>query len=93
MLTSRFLRPYTRRLGFLNELRLTRIRRAMDDAAINKRVFHLWWHPHNFDKDLEGNLAFLQQVFDHYSFLNRRHGLRSMNMAELCEAAEVAIRR
>ncbi len=44
---SRFLRP-ARGRGVLERLRLKRITSAMETAARQGLVFHLWWHPHNF---------------------------------------------
>ncbi|MDD2767548.1 MAG: polysaccharide deacetylase family protein [Methylococcus sp.] len=86
--SSRFLRPYSRSLSFLDGVRLKRIKRAMDDAAIHKRIFHLWWHPHNFGKDTALNIAFLERVLAHYSTLREHHGMQSMNMGELSALAE-----
>lgn len=38
---SRFLRPYSNKLAFLERLRLRRIKRAMEHAAINNKYFSL----------------------------------------------------
>ncbi|MES2300361.1 MAG: hypothetical protein V4582_25225 [Pseudomonadota bacterium] len=84
---SRFLRPYSRKLAWLDGLRLRRITRALDDAARNKRIFHLWWHPHNFGRDLERNIAFLGAVLAHFKRLERSDGMRSLNMGELAQLA------
>ncbi|QJD31134.1 polysaccharide deacetylase family protein [Methylococcus geothermalis] len=87
---SRFLRPYSRNLSFLDGLRLNRITKAMDDAAIRHRIFHLWWHPHNFGKNTAQNTAFLERIAAHYCRLRENHGMRSLNMGELCTLAESA---
>lgn len=84
---SRFLRPWSARLAALDGLRLARITRAMDDAARRHRLFHLWWHPHNFGANTAQNLAFLEKILDHYRRLQQTHGLQSLNMGELCELA------
>jgi hypothetical protein len=84
--SSRFLRP-ARGRGTFERLRLKRIASAMEAAAREGRVFHLWWHPHNFGVDTENNLAFLALVLDQFSDLNRRHGMRSMTMAEVAAEA------
>ncbi len=81
---SAFLRPYARRLRHLDRLKLRRITRAMRDAATRGEVFHLWWHPHNFGRDLDANLAFLEQVLRRYRALADDHGMRSQTMGELC---------
>jgi len=80
--SSRFLRP-AGAVGFLEGLRLKRITSAMETAARNGLIFHLWWHPHNFGVDTENNLAFLAAILDQFGELNRRYGMRSMTMAEV----------
>ncbi|CAK0759989.1 NodB homology domain-containing protein [Gammaproteobacteria bacterium] len=81
---SRFLRPYSAKLAFLDSLRLRRIKNAMDDAAINNRIFHLWWHPHNFGINTNENIDFLATIVEHYNFLKKNQGMASLNMRELC---------
>lgn len=85
---SRFLRPYSNKLAFLDRLRLRRIKNAMDDAAINNRIFHLWWHPHNFGANTNENNGFLAEILKHYTILNERHGMKSLNMGEICNLIE-----
>jgi len=81
---SRFLRPYSAKLAFLDRLRLRRIKNAMSDAAINNRIFHLWWHPHNFGTNANENIAFFGKIVEHFNFLKKNHGMVSLNMGELC---------
>ncbi|MBE1162293.1 polysaccharide deacetylase family protein [Dyella acidiphila] len=85
---SRFLRPYSRSLAPLDGLRLHRIKRAMRDAAIGNRLFHLWWHPHNFGADVSENLAFLEKILAYYDELHKRYGMQSCNMGEIAHALE-----
>jgi len=70
----------------LERLRLQRITSAMETAARRRRLFHLWWHPHNFGVDLEENLAFLRGILDYFRTLQERYGMRSMTMAAVAEA-------
>ena len=84
---SRFLRPYHPRLRALEGLRLRRITTAMDHAAQNGRLFHLWWHPHNFGVELAANLRMLERILAHYDTLRERYGFRSMTMSELAATA------
>jgi peptidoglycan/xylan/chitin deacetylase (PgdA/CDA1 family) len=86
---SSFLRPHSARLAFLDGLRLRRIKQSMTDAARNKRLYHLWWHPHNFGRNTEENIAFLQAIVDHFKVLQDRYGFESMNMGELVSLAPV----
>jgi len=81
---SSFLRPFKRKAAMLDTLRLNRIKDAMTHAAIHKRLYHLWWHPHNFGRDTAENIAFLQRIADHYVVLRERYGFVSLNMEELC---------
>lgn len=83
--SSRFLRPYGARFAALDGLKLGRITRAMDHAAKTGTIFHLWWHPHNFGRDLERNMAFLHRVLDHYDQLRIAHGFESVTMGELAQ--------
>lgn len=82
---SRFLRPYSPRLAMIEEFRLRRITRAMDDAARQGRLFHLWWHPHNFGRHLKENMTFLRQIVAHFTTLERRYGMTSLNMGEIAD--------
>ncbi|MEO8590920.1 MAG: polysaccharide deacetylase family protein [Flavobacteriales bacterium] len=82
---SRFLRPWNRRWNALEGLRLRRITKAMEHAARTGQVFHLWWHPHNFGRDVEKNIAFLERILGHYQHLNKQHGFESMTMRTLAE--------
>jgi hypothetical protein len=85
---SRFLRPYSHSLASLESLRLHRIKRAMRDAATGDRLFHLWWHPHNFGADVKHNLAFLQKILVYYGQLNQHYGMQSCNMGEIAALLE-----
>jgi peptidoglycan/xylan/chitin deacetylase (PgdA/CDA1 family) len=80
---SRFLRPYTRSIRHLERLRRRRITSAMSHAAAHGLVYHLWWHPHNFGRNLEQNLAVLRRILEHFRRLTQSHGMRSLGMAEL----------
>lgn len=81
--SSRFLRPYSKKLRFLDKLRLNRIKSGMTYAAKNNLVYHLWWHPHNFGANITENLNFLTLILQHYSFLNKKYTFKSLTMNEL----------
>lgn len=81
---SRLLRPYSDKFAVLDRLRLRRIKNAMNDAAINNRIFHIWWHPHNFGINTNKNISFLVEIAEHFNFLKKNHGMVSLNMGELC---------
>jgi len=81
---SRFLRSVGKS-AVLERLRLRRITSAMETAARRRKLFHLWWHPHNFGVDLQENLAFLRAILDCFRDLQERYGMRSMTMAALAD--------
>ncbi|WP_233144141.1 polysaccharide deacetylase family protein [Lottiidibacillus patelloidae] len=80
---SRFLRPYSKSLSFLEKLRLYRIKKNITYAAKHKEIYHLWWHPHNFGTNLEYNIKFLEEVLLHYKKMQKKYGMESINMGEL----------
>jgi peptidoglycan/xylan/chitin deacetylase (PgdA/CDA1 family) len=80
---SMFLRSYNKKLKLFEFLKLRRIKRAMTYAAKNNENFHLWWHPHNFGKDIEFNIKNLNEILKHYKFLSEKYNMVSLNMSEL----------
>ncbi len=82
---SRFLRPHLPALRRLEPLRLERIRREMTAAATDGRMYHLWWHPHNFGVNTEINLRFLTSILEHFELLRDAYGMVSANMREAAE--------
>lgn len=83
--SSRFLRPYSKRLKILERLRLRRILDSMTYAAKRSEVFHLWWHPHNFGLNQKENMVFLSNILAHYIELNNKFGFESVTMKKLAE--------
>lgn len=80
---SRFLRPHSKKLSFLDGLRLQRITNSMTHAAKNKLVYHLWWHPHNFGINIRENTGFLEKILLHYQKLSAQYGFTSSSMTQL----------
>ncbi len=80
--SSRFLRPYHASLKSLEPLRLRRIKNSITNAAKKGEVFHLWWHPHNFGKDIDSNLLFLTEILIHVAAMREQYGLTSLTMSE-----------
>lgn len=80
---SRFLRPASQQFNLLEKMRLRRIKRSMTYAAKNNQLFHLWWHPHNFGKDIDSNMAFLEKILEHYKELSINYNMQSLNMGEV----------
>jgi hypothetical protein len=90
--SSRFLRPYSSKLKFLEPMRLKRIKDGMLYAAKNRTVYHLWWHPHNFGKDIQQNMDRLNSILDYYSFLKRKYQMQSMNMKDISDKLNLSER-
>lgn len=83
--SSRFLRPHSKKLSFLTPLKLKRIKTDLTYAAQNNEIYHLWWHPHNFGKDLEQNIDTLKQILDHFKILQKNYNFQSLNMEEVTQ--------
>lgn len=80
---SFFLRPWSKKLFFLEFLKIIRIKKLMTDAAKNKLNFHLWWHPHNFGANLNKNINNLEKILIHYKHLKLIYGLESCSMIDI----------
>jgi peptidoglycan/xylan/chitin deacetylase (PgdA/CDA1 family) len=79
---SRFLRPSSGNAVF-DRIHLRRVKEGMLEAARANGIFHLWWHPHNFGKDMEQNLALLESLLQYFSVLQDKHGMQSLTMADI----------
>ena len=79
---SRFLRPYSPKLRFIEKLRIARIQRSMTYAAKRGEVFHLWWHPHNFGINRKENLRVLIAILEHFKKLQHTYGMKSVSVKE-----------
>lgn len=84
---SRFLRPWSPRMARVEPLRRQRVIQGLEHAARTGRIYHLWWHPHNFGADIPENLRALRRILERYQELSQSHGLASFNMAEAADAA------
>ncbi|EDL65266.1 polysaccharide deacetylase family protein [Bacillus sp. SG-1] len=78
--SSRFLRPYNSTLRFLEPMKLKRIQNSMTKAAKENKIYHLWWHPHNFGKHPKESLRFLKKISQHFAFLQDTYGMKSVTM-------------
>lgn len=81
--SSRFLRPYSKKLAFLDKLKLKRITDSMTYAAKNGLTYHIWWHPHNFGANISENFSFLEKILNHFQNINAKYNFESMNMQQL----------
>lgn len=83
--SSRFLRPYSPALKSLEGLRLKRIKDSMTYAARHGKVYHLWWHPHNFGIHQKENFRFLEAVLKHFQQLQSDFSFQSITMGNLAK--------
>jgi peptidoglycan/xylan/chitin deacetylase (PgdA/CDA1 family) len=82
---SCFLRPYNKKMSFLEPLRLLRIKNEMNAATKKNAIYHLWWHPHNFGKNVDENFKILESILDHFQQLKKKSGMVSLSMKEIYE--------
>lgn len=82
---SRFLRPYSQKLSFLEKRKVQRIKAGMTHAAKNNQIFHLWWHPHNFGAHTEEMFNQLEEVLTHFDRLQDKYGFQSYTMKEIAD--------
>ena len=82
---SRLLRPYRPEELFLNRLKIMRICSEMQYAAKTDKVYHLWWHPHNFGWHPDKNMEGLTCILENFMLLNKQFGMISLNMGELAD--------
>ncbi len=80
---SAFLRPFDPARARIEPLRLARLRSGIRHAARRGRLFHLWWHPHNFSQHRSENFAVLEQILDEFDRLAALEGMQSLNMGDV----------
>lgn len=79
---SRWLRPFDKRKLF-QKLKVRRIKQQMKAAAKSNKIFHLWWHPHEFGVNQKENFMMLEEILNYYEKLNQKYNFQSMNFREL----------
>ena len=79
-----FLRPLSG-VAALDALHTRRLLGGLDDAAVQRRVFHLWWHPHNFGVDTALHLERLERLLERFGEHQNRYGMESLTMAEVAD--------
>ncbi len=87
---SAFLRPYSPSRRRLEPLRLRRLLSGVRRAAREGRIFHLWWHPHNFADHPDESFDLLHRILDEVDRLGRSEGLRSLSMGDVAAMAGAA---
>ncbi|TPH18951.1 polysaccharide deacetylase family protein [Litorilituus lipolyticus] len=86
---SLFFRPWNKKLAVFEALRLWRIKWSMTRTAKKGGLCHLWWHPHNFGRNVEQNMSNLEQVLRHYKILQEKYDFKSATMEQAAQEALV----
>ena len=84
--SSSFLRPYNKKFGILEPLKVQRVKKGMIQAAKKGELFHMWFHPHNFGKNIEENFKNLENIYKMYSKLNSQYNFESSTMSQLARS-------
>jgi hypothetical protein len=84
---SLYLRPYTAKLSSWEELRIHRVNQAMEKAAQQRRILHLWWHPCDFGAYSKENLDGLRKILLEFRKCSEEYGMVSLNMAGAARVA------
>ena len=79
---SRMYKPYFRPLGFLEGLKVHRIKAQMRNAAKKGLTFDLWWHPHNVGVRTDFHMRQLEELFRYFQQRQKEYGMVSRNMGE-----------
>lgn len=80
---SRFFRPYSKSLFFLEYFKMKRILKEMEYAAKNDKTYHLWFHPHNIGINQEYNFNQIEQIFKQHNLLCHKYNFNSKTMLEV----------
>jgi len=83
---SAFLRPASPGGRPAASLRLRRIRQGLQVSARCGEIYHLWWHPHNFGRHVDENLAALRVLLDEFARLRDAWGMASLSMRDVDRA-------
>jgi hypothetical protein len=84
---SAFLRPYAERRRSLEPRRRARLVAGLRSAARRGRLFHLWWHPHNFARHPRESFDLLNRLLDEADRLRASDGLLSLSMGDVAARA------
>lgn len=79
---SRFFRPYKESEKKIQRYKINRIKSEMTYAAKNNKIYHLWWHPHNFGEDIQNNKTQLLELIKHFKVLKEKYNFTSTNMID-----------
>lgn len=81
--SSYFLRPYSKKLSFLEPLKVRRVKQGMRKAAKTNALYHLWFHPHNFGTNMTENFQNFENILQYYTQLKSMYNFESNTMTAL----------
>lgn len=81
-----FLRPYRSSIGRFEEVRIHHLLRSIRTAAREKKMLHLWWHPHNFGVDQGANLQMLRRLLEEFRRCRDELGMESLAMRDVARS-------
>ncbi len=55
----------------------------MSHAAQQRKIFHLWWHPHNFGCCTDRNIEQLEEICMHFNYLRQQYNYKNTFMSDL----------
>ncbi len=84
---SRYFRHCGGVLNLLSPFQVRRVCKSMLTAARERKVFHLWWHTHDFEFGPRHSLEGLEEVLKCFSRLREQHSMLSLNMLEVSQLA------
>lgn len=84
---SRFFRPHS---GYasLEKRKVKRIISELKQAAQSNKIYHLWWHPHNFADQMDAHFEQLETILKVVRSLKKSDEFESLNMHEIQQAYE-----
>jgi peptidoglycan/xylan/chitin deacetylase (PgdA/CDA1 family) len=82
---SAFVRPFSPARRAIEPLREARLRSGLRDASRRGRIFHIWWHPHNFASHPAQSFGLLERLLDEFERLAVSDGIQSLAMGDVAE--------
>lgn len=69
-------------------LRVKRCLKGLKNAANEKKIFHLWFHPTNMVDEMEKMFAGLEEILQYASDLREQGRLDFLTMGQICESLD-----
>lgn len=83
VIASRFFRPYSHTLRFLEPLKVKRVKNDIKYAAKRGEIYHIWWHPHNFGLYTNESIRQLEEICKCFAKMREKYGMESCFMCDI----------